>query len=168
MKSRLNVPCVEKGNVYSTKHITAESKEREIPPFYFRSITKKHHTIKPIPKTKTMPPKKRKSQFAAYSVAAAKSNTDEDSNEDNEEDVTILWEQLQAKQRKKMQRLETATEKLQTEKETMEASMGTPGTREDSAEANDVLTINAGGKLITAMRSTLIIPTDSMWAYMFS
>lgn len=114
-----------------------------------------------------MPPKKRKSQFAAYSVAAAKSNTDEDSNEEDE-DVTILWEQLQAKQRKKMQRLETATEKLQTEKETMEASMGTPGTREDSAEANDVLTINAGGKLITAMRSTLIIPTDSMWAYMFS
>ena len=159
---------MEKGNVYSTKHITAESKEREIPPFYFRSITKKHHTIKPIPKTKTMPPKKRKSQFAAYSVAAAKSNTDEDSNEEDEEDVTILWEQLQAKQRKKMQRLETATEKLQTEKETMEASMGTPGTREDSAEANDVLTINAGGKLITAMRSTLIIPTDSMWAYMFS
>ena len=158
---------MEKGNVYSTKHITAESKEREIPPFYFRSITKKHHTIKPIPKTKTMPPKKRKSQFAAYSVAAAKSNTDEDSNEEDE-DVTILWEQLQAKQRKKMQRLETATEKLQTEKETMEASMGTPGTREDSAEANDVLTINAGGKLITAMRSTLIIPTDSMWAYMFS
>ena len=158
---------MEKGNVYSTKHITAESKEREIPPFYFRSITKKHHTIKPIPKTKTIPPKKRKSQFAAYSVAAAKSNTDEDSNEEDE-DVTILWEQLQAKQRKKMQRLETATEKLQTEKETMEASMGTPGTREDSAEANDVLTINAGGKLITAMRSTLIIPTDSMWAYMFS
>ena len=116
-----------------------------------------------------MPPKKRKSQFAAYSVAAAnKSNTDEDNNEEDEEDVTILWEQLQAKQRKKMQRLETATEKLQTEKETMEASMGTPGTREDSAEANDVLTINAGGKLITAMRSTLIIPTDSMWAYMFS
>ena len=38
----------------------------------------------------------------------------------------------------------------------------------NETQSNDVLTINAGGKLITAMRSTLTIPNDSMWAYMFS
>ena len=84
---------------------------------------------------------------------------------DDDDDVATLWEQLQAKQRKKLQRLETATEKLQQEKETMEASMMSSN---NATQANDVLTINAGGKLITAMRSTLTIPTDSMWAYMFS
>ena len=64
-----------------------------------------------------------------------------------------------------MQRLQTSTEKLQQKKETMEASMMASN---NETQANDVLTINAGGKLITAMRSTLTIPTDSMWAYMFS
>ena len=51
-------------------------------------------------------------------------------------------------------------------KDTMEESMGT-GKMED-AQANDIITINAGGKIITAMRSTLTIPIYSMWAYMFS
>ena len=32
----------------------------------------------------------------------------------------------------------------------------------------DVLTINAGGKLITALRGTLTIPGESMWSNLFS
>ena len=37
-----------------------------------------------------------------------------------------------------------------------------------SVTEKDIITINAGGKLITALRSTLTIPTDSMWSFMFS
>ena len=115
-----------------------------------------------------MPPKKPKSKPASAVMAAKSDASDhDDSNDDNndDEDVALMWEKLQQTQHKKIQRLEAATEKLQQEKETMEASM--MASKHDT-QANDVLTINAGGKLITAMRNTLTIPTDSMWAYMFS
>ena len=87
-----------------------------------------------------------------------------DSDDDN--DVTTLWEQLQAKQRNKMQQLEDETKKLQLEKEKMLDSIAAKNTTD--VRDDDILIINAGGVLITAMRSTLTVPIDSMWSYMFS
>ena len=87
-----------------------------------------------------------------------------DSDDDN--DVTTLWEQLQAKQRNKMQQLEDETKKLQLEKDTMLDSIAAKNTTD--VRDDDILIINAGGVLITAMRSTLTVPIDSMWSYMFS
>ena len=87
-----------------------------------------------------------------------------DSEDDN--DVTTLWEQLQAKQRNKMQQLEDETKKLQLEKEKMLDSIAAKNTTD--VRDDDIIIINAGGVLITAMRSTLTVPIDSMWSYMFS
>ena len=87
-----------------------------------------------------------------------------DSDDDN--DVTTLWEQLQAKQRNTMQQLEDETKKLQLEKEKMLDSIAAKNTTD--VRDDDILIINAGGVLITAMRSTLTVPIDSMWSYMFS
>ena len=95
---------------------------------------------------------------------------DEDGNISNEgtdnddDEAAVLWKKLQATQRKKMKQLEADTEQLQTEKDTMAAAMTAPANIRD----DDIITINAGGKLITALRSTLTIPVDSMWSYMFS
>ena len=95
---------------------------------------------------------------------------DEDGNISNEgtdnddDEAAVLWKKLQATQRKKMKQLEADTEQLQTEKDTMTAAMTAPANIRD----DDIITINAGGKLITALRSTLTIPVDSMWSYMFS
>ena len=111
-------------------------------------------------------PKKRKSSSVASDQSKNASDHDDDDANDND-DVATLWEKLQAKQCKTMQQLEEETEQLQQEKETMLNSMMT-GTTTGETQANDIITINAGGKLITALRSTLTIPTASMWSYMFS
>ena len=87
-----------------------------------------------------------------------------DSEDDN--DVTTLWEQLQAKQRNKMQQLEDETKKLQLEKDTMLDSIAAKNTTD--VRDDDIIIINAGGVLITTIRSTLTVPIDSMWSYMFS
>ena len=83
---------------------------------------------------------------------------------DNDDEAAVLWKKLQETQHKKMKQLEAETEQLQTEKDTMAAVMKAPGNIRD----DDIITINAGGKIITALRSTLTIPVDSMWSYMFS
>ena len=111
-------------------------------------------------------PKKRKSSSAASDQSKNADDHDDDDDNDND-DVATLWEKLQAKQRKTMKQLEEETEQLQQEKETMLNSMMTGKTMGET-HANDIITINAGGKLITALRSTLTIPTASMWSYMFS
>ena len=107
---------------------------------------------------------KRKSK----STSTASKSQNEDGNSEDDEDVddeaAVLWKKLQATQRKKMKQLEADTEQLQTEKDTMTAAMTAPANIRD----DDIITINAGGKLITALRSTLTIPVDSMWSYMFS
>lgn len=107
---------------------------------------------------------KRKSK----STSTASKSQNEDGNSEDDEDVddeaAVLWKKLQKTQRKKMKQLEAETEQLQTEKDTMAAVMTAPTNIRD----DDIITINAGGKMITALRSTLIIPVDSMWSYMFS
>ena len=73
-----------------------------------------------------------------------------------------MWEKLQQTQHKKMKQLEEETQKLQQEKDLMNAAAAAASVTE-----KDIITINAGGKLITALRSILNIPTDFMWSFMF-
>ena len=100
------------------------------------------------------------------SLVTSKDHKSTDNNDDDD-DITTLWEQLQAKQRNKMQQLEDETEKLQLEKDTMLDSIAAKNSTDDVRD-DDIIIINAGGVLITAMRSTLTVPIDSMWSYMFS
>jgi hypothetical protein len=79
------------------------------------------------------------------------------------DDATVLWEELQEIQRKKMMILREETEKLQKEKDTMNSIVSAANISED-----DIIEINAGGKIIVALRSTLTLVPDTMFSYMFS
>ena len=76
------------------------------------------------------------------SEASLVTSKDRISIDDNDDDVAILWEQLQAKQRNKMQRLEDETVKLQTEKDTMLDSIAA---KKSDVRDDDLIIINAGG-----------------------
>ena len=76
------------------------------------------------------------------SEASLVTSKDRNSIDDNDDDITILWEQLQAKQRNKMQRLEDETVKLQTEKDTMLDSIAA---KKSDVRDDDLIIINAGG-----------------------
>jgi hypothetical protein len=81
----------------------------------------------------------------------------------NDDDPSIHWERLQESQRKKMKVLKEETEKLQEEKDTMN-DVG-PASNNDDV----IIEINAGGKVISALRSTLcLVAPDTMFSYMFS
>jgi hypothetical protein len=84
-------------------------------------------------------------------------------NEKATDDATVLWEELQEIQRKKMMILREETEKLQKEKDTMNSIVSAANISED-----DIIEINAGGKIIVALRSTLTLAPDTMFSYMFS
>ena len=76
------------------------------------------------------------------SEASLVTSKDRNSIDNNDDDITILWEQLQAKQRNKMQRLEDETVKLQTEKDTMLDSIAA---KKSDVRDDDLIIINAGG-----------------------
>ena len=124
---------------------------------------------------------KRKSN--STTSAEAKSNEGDNKDSDNEgsaddvgaddDEATVLWKKLQDTQRKKMKHLEEETEQLQHEKDTMlnsvmmvasaSSSAGNTNSRDD-----DIIEIDAGGKILRALRSTLTLPSNTMWSYMFS
>jgi hypothetical protein len=82
---------------------------------------------------------------------------------ENDDDPSIHWERLQESQRKKMNVLKEETEKLQKEKNTMN-NIG-PASNNDDV----IIEINAGGKVISTLRSTLcLVAPDTMFSYMFS
>jgi preprotein translocase subunit YajC len=87
--------------------------------------------------------------------------------DDNADDPFTLWERLQESQRKKMKLLKDETEKLQKEKDIMN-SVGA-ATINSSNDGDIIIEINAGGKIIEALRSTLtLVAPDTMFSYMFS
>ena len=73
-----------------------------------------------------------------------------------------------------MKQLEEETEQLQNGKDTMlnsvmlVASAASPAGTNTAIPDDDIITVNTGGKLITALRSTLTLPSNTMWSYMFS
>ena len=125
---------------------------------------------------------KRKSN--STTSAAAKSNEGDNKDSDNEgsaddvgaddDEATVLWKKLKETQHKKMKQLEEETEQLQNGKDTMlnsvmlVASAASPAGTNTAIPDDDIITVNTGGKLITALRSTLTLPSNTMWSYMFS
>ena len=73
-----------------------------------------------------------------------------------------------------MKHLEDETEQLQHEKDTMLnsvmlASASSPGgNTTNTIRDDDIIEIDAGGKILRALRSTLTLPSNTMWSYMFS
>ena len=80
------------------------------------------------------------------------------------DDPFALWERLQESKQKKMKHLKEGTEKLQDEKDTMNSAVADANISND-----DIIVINAGGKIISALRSTLcLVAPDTRFSYMFS
>jgi hypothetical protein len=73
------------------------------------------------------------------------------------------WEKVQESQRKNMKRLMDEADKLQVEKDIMDSVVTAANISND-----DIVEINAGGKIIEALRSTLTLAPDTMFTYMFS
>jgi len=122
---------------------------------------------------------KRKSNSTTSAAAKSTGGGNEDSNSEgddagDDDEATVLWKKLQETQRKKMKHLEDETEQLQHEKDTMlnsvmVASAASPGGNTTTTiRDNDIIEIDAGGKILRALRSTLTLPSNTMWSYMFS
>ena len=125
---------------------------------------------------------KRKSNNTASAAAKQNDGNKGNSNEgsgagddDDDDEAIVLWKKLQETQRKKMKHLEAETEQLQHEKDTMlqsvmVASASSPrgNTTASTIHDDDIIEIDAGGKILRALRSTLTLPSNTMWSYMFS
>jgi hypothetical protein len=79
------------------------------------------------------------------------------------EDPSVLWERLQESQRQRLELMEEEKIKLQNEIDSLIAVLATPSD-------NDIIEIDAGGKIIRALRSTLclVAPDTTMFSCMFS
>ena len=121
---------------------------------------------------------KRKSNSTTSAAAKSTGGGNNDSNSEggdagDDDEATVLWKKLQEIQRKKMKHLEAETEQLQHEKDTMlqsvmVASASSPGGTATTIHDDDIIEIDAGGKILRALRSTLTLPSNTMWSYMFS
>jgi hypothetical protein len=79
------------------------------------------------------------------------------------EDPSVLWERLQESQRQRLELMEEEKVKLQNEIDSMIAVLATP------PSDNDIIEIDAGGKIIRALRSTLcLVAPNTMFSCMFS
>jgi len=99
---------------------------------------------------------------------AKKRKQDDGDNDDvDEDDPSILWERCQQSHKKRVKKMKEEKENLQNEIETMNNSI--VGSTSAAAGNEDVIIeINAGGKIISALRSTLTLAPDTMFTYMFS
>ena len=88
------------------------------------------------------------------------------------DDPVIHLERFQESQRKRMKLMEEKKDKLQKEIDTMNSVFGaavSANNKNKTSNDNDIIEINAGGIIITALRSTLcLVATDTMFSYMFS
>jgi len=96
-------------------------------------------------------------------------NVSGDKNEISDDPVIHL-ERFQESQRKRMKLMEDKKEKLQKEIDTMNSVFGEVASANNkTSNDNDIIEINAGGIIITALRSTLcLVAFDTMFSYMFS
>ena len=100
---------------------------------------------------------------------------DVDGNNKNNEmaadDPIVHWERFQDSGRKKMKLMQDEKEKLETEKEKLQKELDTMHSLVATAanvSDDDIIEINAGGKIIAVLRSTLTVVPDTVFAYMFS
>mmetsp|Transcript_65249 Transcript_65249/g.72879 ORF Transcript_65249/g.72879 Transcript_65249/m.72879 type:complete len:353 (-) Transcript_65249:77-1135(-) len=91
-------------------------------------------------------------------------------NNKNEEmidaDPIVHWERLQDSGRKRMKLMEDKKDKLQKEIDTMNSVIAAAAAANISGD--EIIEINAGGKIISVFRSTLTLASDTVFAYMFS
>lgn len=92
----------------------------------------------------------------------------EDSASDNEitdDDPMVHWKRCEESQRKRMKVMREEKEKIQKEIDTMNSVVAAATNISD----DDIIKINAGGKIISVLRSTLcLVATGTMFSYMFS
>jgi hypothetical protein len=82
------------------------------------------------------------------------------------EDPSVLWERLQESQRQRVELMKEEKEKLQNEIDTMNSVLAKSS---DNVSDDDIIEIDAGGKIIKALRSTLcLVAPDTMFSYTFS
>ena len=102
---------------------------------------------------------------------AKKRKQDDGDNDDvDDDDPSVLWERCQQSHKKRAEKMKEEKDNLQNEIETMNNSI-VGGTSAAAAASNDddvIIEINAGGKIISALRSTLTLAPDTMFTYMFS
>ena len=102
---------------------------------------------------------------------ARKRKQDDDHNDDDD-DPSVLWERCQQSHKKWVKKMKEEKENLQNEIETMNNSIvGSTSAAAATAASNDediIIEINAGGKIISALRSTLTLAPNTMFTYMFS
>ena len=83
---------------------------------------------------------------------------------DDDDDPSVHLERFQQSHKKRVRKMEEEKDKLQNEIETMNSIVGSAAASND----DDIIEINAGGKIISALRSTLTVAPDTMFTYMFS
>jgi hypothetical protein len=82
---------------------------------------------------------------------------------DDDDDPSVLWERCQQSHQKRVKQMEEEKDNLQNEIDTMNSIVGPSASNDDV-----IIEINAGGKIISALRSTLTLAPDTMFTYMFS
>jgi len=80
-----------------------------------------------------------------------------------QEETQVHWEMIWETQRKKLKLLQEDTDKIQKEKDTMDLVVVAANISDD-----DIIEIDAGGRIIKVLRSTLTLVPDTMLSYMFS
>jgi hypothetical protein len=80
------------------------------------------------------------------------------------DDPSVHWERYQQSHQKRVKQVEEEKDKHQNEIATMNSVIGASGNISD----DDIIEIDAGGKIIRALRSTLCLAPDTMFTYMFS
>jgi len=79
-----------------------------------------------------------------------------------QEETKVHWDKLQETQRKKMKLLQEETDKIQKEKDRMDSVV------DANISDDDIIEIDAGGRIIRVLRSTLTLFPDTLFSYMFS
>ncbi|OEU10860.1 hypothetical protein FRACYDRAFT_263729 [Fragilariopsis cylindrus CCMP1102] len=102
---------------------------------------------------------------------AKKRKQDNDHDDDHDDDdPSVLWERCQQSHKKRVKKMKEEKDNLQNEIETMNNSIVGSTSAAAAATSNEdvIIEINAGGKIISALRSTLTLAPNTMFTYMFS
>ena len=91
------------------------------------------------------------------------SNNDKNGRTEDDDEV-VLWENMQLCQRKIIKLMEDEKGKLQNEIDTMNSAFAVTAV----VSNDDIIEIDAGGKIMRALRSTLTSAPDTMFSSMFS
>jgi hypothetical protein len=103
-------------------------------------------------------------------------NNNDNNDDDDDDDPSVHWERCQQSHKKRVKKMKEQKDKLENEIATMNSMIGGGRRGGESsitdiniaAADDDVIEIDAGGKIIRALRSTLTLAPDTMFTFMFS